>query len=48
MGEGSGGANRKKRKKTTDLTYKKPRRGAKPGLNITPAEHRRYLRRTRT
>jgi hypothetical protein len=45
MGEGAGGASRKKRKKT-ELTTRKPRKGAEPGLNITPEENRRYVKKT--
>lgn len=48
MGEGAGGASRKKRKKASEGPSRKPRKGAEPGLSISAAEHRRYLRRTRT
>lgn len=37
---------KKKRKKGEETTSKKPRKGAEPGLNITPEENRRYVKNT--
>lgn len=53
MGAGAGGGGRNTKKKTRkgrrrEETHKKPRKGAEPGLSISPEEHRRYVQATLT